>query len=525
VDEKAAETTSTENRRFDDSLRGSVQSGELLSANSELISSAFQLNALTRELFLAGNISEIDAVTAGIRQKFDSIDALQKRIIELLSAMKRSEEISLMKGAAGSLKEINSAVFAKDGVVSMLRDVIRVKEKAVALNGDLREFIGRERGEGEKGVSSAHEEQGKTISTVNRVMNLSIVVIGIISVSAVVLVFSFGFWIFRSVSKPLYAVVGVADKISRGDLTTELAGGNDEFGELSENMNNMVRSFREIIGKIIVSADKTRQALDRLTAEAEQSADGANRQADQAQQIAVAAEELSQTINDVARNASSASAASNAAISTANEGKNLSDGAVETVGGVYVSTEELAAMIKSLSGKVAEIGDVVTVIKEIADQTNLLALNAAIEAAHAGDMGRGFAVVADEVRKLAERTIEATGEIAEKISAVQTESEKTSMSMSVASHEVTRATEYIRNMGEALNQIVSAAHDASDQTARIAVSVEQQSSTSRDVAMNSEKTAQIASAQRASAETVMKEIAGLVNAAEELRSATLGFRL
>src|SRR5690625_5966521 len=59
-----------------------------------------------------------------------------------------------------------------------------------------------------------------------------------------------------------------------------------------------------------------------------------------------------------------------------------------------------------------QIGAIVSVIDEIADQTNLLALNAAIEAARAGDQGRGFAVVADEVRKLAERTSDATQEIA-----------------------------------------------------------------------------------------------------------------
>lgn len=78
--------------------------------------------------------------------------------------------------------------------------------------------------------------------------------------------------------------------------------------------------------------------------------------------------------------------------------------------------------ITGLNENVQSISNITNLIEEIADQTNLLALNAAIEAARAGSHGRGFAVVADEVRKLAEKTQEATNEIALSLRELQNKS-------------------------------------------------------------------------------------------------------
>ncbi|MHA6963662.1 methyl-accepting chemotaxis protein [Zobellella denitrificans] len=109
--------------------------------------------------------------------------------------------------------------------------------------------------------------------------------------------------------------------------------------------------------------------------------------------------------------------------------KTILGGIADNLHTLSATTDTTADGVERLSQQAGQIGRIVQLIREVADQTNLLALNAAIEAARAAEAGRGFAVVADEVRKLAERTGNATTEIAGLVDAIQQETHSTRTAM------------------------------------------------------------------------------------------------
>src|SRR5208283_5517343 len=281
---------------------------------------------------------------------------------------------------------------------------------------------------------------------------------------------------------PLSVLIEKVTKVGEGYTDTSLyIEGKDEIAKMSQSVDTVIKYFSKMVREIIDASGRIMPVVEVLNTRAEAVSKGAMEQSGKAHQIATAAEELSQTITDIARNASVASKNSTEAMGTVEGGKKITDMAVETIDDVNTSTQELDAMVKKLSGRVGEIGGIVTVIKDIADQTNLLALNAAIEAARAGEQGRGFAVVADEVRKLAERTTKATREIASMIESIQAETKSAVQAMERGTREVQVGVEKTTSSGAALGEIIKISEQVGDLISHIATAAVQQASASEQI--------------------------------------------
>ena len=288
---------------------------------------------------------------------------------------------------------------------------------------------------------------------------------------------------FNNMIDYLQEAAVAADRISNNDLTVEVnpRTEDDSFGH---SLKKMVTNLSQIIGQLRENARELVTAAGEIAATSEQMSRGATSQSAQIDKVSGAVDSMSAAIVEAARNAASATDTSRGAAENAGQGGEIVS---QTIAGMQRITETVQSSsesITALASSADKIGEIITVIDDIADQTNLLALNAAIEAARAGEQGRGFAVVADEVRKLAERTGKATGEISDMIKSVQVQTADAVKSMQEGITEVQSGQQLADQAGEALNEIVAMSNQVMRMVQEIAVASEHQSSAAEEISSN-----------------------------------------
>ncbi len=264
-----------------------------------------------------------------------------------------------------------------------------------------------------------------------------------------------------------------------------------------KTQHTRIEEQNERIARAALKADEVANMLasasEQLAAQIEQSARGSDEQRGRTAEAAAAVEEMNAAATSVARNATETAQLADSARAQAQEGARLVGAVVDTINAINGRAEMLKTDMTELGRQADGIGQIMTVIADIADQTNLLALNAAIEAARAGDAGRGFAVVADEVRKLAEKTMTATNEVGNYIRSVQQSARANIQSTENTTAAIVDCTRTASLSGDSLRSIVGLVERTSDNVRAIAAASEQQSAASEEVGRGTEAINRIAS--------------------------------
>lgn len=333
----------------------------------------------------------------------------------------------------------------------------------------------------------------------------------------------------KSIKAPVEKAAEQLELMSKGDFTFSISQNainrGDELGVIARAMDALNTNLKNVFNEIITSVHSLTSSATQLSSIAEEMSRTAESSSSRANSVATASEEMSQTVVDVAKNTASIAESAKRAVDTAQHGNSIVEKSVSEVREIDETVNESAKFVKSLGERSAHIGEIVSVINDIADQTNLLALNAAIEAARAGEQGRGFAVVADEVRKLAERTAQATSEIEDMIKAIQNEVTKAVDIMDSATTKVQSGVELTTQAGDALKAIVKSSDELQLMVQQIASATEEMSATSEQI---SKEIVDIANASRdttASSQETAQAAVGLSRIATKLDETVRFFRL
>jgi len=307
----------------------------------------------------------------------------------------------------------------------------------------------------------------------------------------------FAFIIADSIHKPVSNIRSAMNKIAEGDASIRIPGlsRQDEIGAMARSIAVFKRTAQEV-ERIREQEQKNKEAAERNRRETlTQLADNFENT------VRKVAESVHASAKDIASNAKTLSRDTR---STQEQGEDMSrsiGAAADIMGRVVASSDELLQAVASVDNSLTEssqsinrategakaitdrvqslsdaangIGNVVTLINEIAEKTNLLALNATIEAARAGDAGKGFAVVAGEVKQLAQQTQNATSNIGEQVKLIQGDIAETVNSISAVCQDIEDVNALTLNLNEAVRQQTNASRDIKVQVSNAALGTDQ----------------------------------------------------
>jgi len=267
-----------------------------------------------------------------------------------------------------------------------------------------------------------------------------------------------------------YLVLRVLEPVERSikQLNAGKLPADSPLGKQCASLLADAKAGRALVETLSGSADKSAISAAQVSHAADQLKNRLDRQVSETAQMAEYAGQITESVRESAQQATDAAtmALQNRQVSV--EGRDALTTAINSVRAVHEQSSENLRLIQELNEKSNKIQGVTTTIQGIAEQTNLLALNAAIEAARAGDQGRGFAVVADEVRQLAGRTAQATGEVAETLQEIRSDTSLIVSRIEDLAKSVESGLESVESVGERLDQIRDQSDRVQQQVARIA---------------------------------------------------------
>jgi twitching motility protein PilJ len=241
--------------------------------------------------------------------------------------------------------------------------------------------------------------------------------------------------------------------VAEGDLTQQATVTEDITGAIADSVNYTVEELRTLVSQVQGTAGRVTDTTQQVENTSTELLAASTEQLREIRETGEAVLQMAGRINQVSAKAQQTAEVARRSLVAAESGRNAVQ---DTIGGMNTmrdQIQETSKRIKRLGESSQEIGEITELISDITEQTNVLALNAAIQAASAGEAGRGFSVVAEEVQRLAERSGDATRQIAALVKAIQTDTQDAVAAMERSTQGVVESTKLSDAAGSALGDI------------------------------------------------------------------------
>jgi len=313
--------------------------------------------------------------------------------------------------------------------------------------------------------------------------------------------------------------------LADGDLTVRATVSEDITGAIADSVNYTVEELAVLVRRIndaalrVTSASNAAQSTsnDLLAATKVQSAEIMDANA--------VVLEMADSMKTVSSSALESARVANASLEAAQKGAAAVSNSISGMNEIRTQIQETSKRIKRLGESSQEIGEIVELISDITEQTNVLALNAAIQAASAGEAGRGFSVVAEEVQRLAERSGEATKQIAAIVKTIQTDTHDAVAAMEYSTQGVVEGAKLSDAAGQVLNEISSVSQDLARLIQAISADTQTQADIATKVADSMQDILRITGQTTTSTQQTAVSIGELTELAVELKGSVSGFKV
>ncbi|TFZ01068.1 methyl-accepting chemotaxis protein [Ramlibacter rhizophilus] len=313
--------------------------------------------------------------------------------------------------------------------------------------------------------------------------------------------------------------------VAEGDLTQEATVTEDITGAIADSVNYTVEELRQLVGSVQTTAARVAQTTALVESTSTELLAASTEQLREIRETGQSVLDMAGRINQVSGQAQQSAQVARQSLQAADSGLKAVQNAIGGMNAIRDQIQETSKRIKRLGESSQEIGEITELISDITEQTNVLALNAAIQAASAGEAGRGFSVVAEEVQRLAERSADATRQIAALVKAIQTDTQDAVAAMERSTQGVVEGAKLSDNAGAALSQIDQVSRQLAELIEQISASASREAESANVVAGNIQHIFAVTEQTGEGTRSTANQVRELSRMADELRKSVARFKI